>query len=1453
MGIQFSNALLKSLIAKTPKLLMTLCFCLSLASCLPVKKETQCSENEAFNASKRECVPTVGASTGNTVFIGSKSPANSYGIDQTNSTAKVHTIAVSDIYQYGYSIKWYVHESGSTSTTPVSFTTSYNFFANTRTPGNYIVEAIVFDATGANQLDSTSWSVNITDREKPKLTSTSPAANAFSYLNNIGATQTHSAAVNSPDLVSGNYFVFLDGAQVSTGAFDNSTSISYGFTPSALTNGLHTLEFKLYENTTSDELYDSYTWIINIIDPEYPLMLPVDGDTIPKLTETITVVNGVTFSDGGWSIPGQTNLSSVRANYGLCVNFDNADKNLPTGSDIVVKMDVNGIEFETNAQQVATNIFCADASDINNAQANFNLSNPDVAESRTITVKSYEIGTSNLVEAQSWNVAIRPTNIRPVISISTNTSSALGCTTTSNVAYTDCRLTQSVNGDRDSENGAINDYSDAAEGDSTTIAASNFEIQIDYDPDISAETHYEVFYQIKPNSGGSWEDIDITGTNTPTSQYTYSDCRYTAGETPGTKLRCSLRMDAFNNNGPLPSGDYTLRAFIRDAAEGSGTGTPKESNIVSWGLIVSENQDTGSISIASAAAPSSQAFYVNGVDQDPEVVYTTSWIGTASTPLSEVSGSLEEGQDYVLNVLVKDNQRDNFSISATITNSVLNGVSSLIPTQLITKTDSKEYTHVQLPFTLREWVVSGAASASASIVVTVQDRPESYISACTTCASASLVFTPTVTNVNPAPIFADVGTVNLSSIKAFSGQEFIIPLTIADFSDDSETDGDNITWKWQVDMNPPGSVEFDGFEDIPNANSMDQTSPELRWTPPNNIADGTIVNFRICLGDDGFGNPSDCTNANTVKQFTGVIAYNASKTITQSSTGADLATWFDTSTRTLYTTYTSGTTIFVEKQAFNTTTKIFENIHTISFETEDTEAANTAVIATDLSIDGNNGAALVIAYKVAEAGTGFLQYRVRRVDISNGKFGFNYCGTYITAPNGNHTSCETNAAVSSVDTSLYSSITPGGTRSVDITIDAGTANPGDQIVLNTSSGPVTYEIKAGASDGTSIQIVDDADNETLASNIVSAFNTMGGLAATSAQAAYAATQELTMTSSGNIVTITGSPEFDYYDDSTNIAVYLGNIKIRNSGANWAVPFASGNHSLQIAMAHGAGVNEVNGLNTSPVASMVLLTFTGTNNQEISHVYDAAGPNHFIATKNGNGNFNIHRTDSNFANASSLTNIFDLSNHSYIEDISLSLGYQNELYTSAVSVSSSGARNLAVAKLNKSDMSISGRTAAISNNSYLKYLENIDRARIIGDINNADTAFVALTTNTNSTEANSAFLIKLNTASGVDLVEYNYPKLNTNNIVSGAAISTTPLATISKIGFVDIPKNSGDSTTDADTDTGDYEMISTLFSFHESDTGNKIRSTNVNTKETSIHHQYDGTTNAESSPGFIGSN
>ena len=133
---------------------------LILSSCLPVQKKTQCGDNEAFNGSQRKCVPVVGAASTGTVFITSRTPDNSYTVHR-NSAAVTHQLTISDVYEYGYSVKWVLSYTGglSTSSSVVATDVSnytfippalFNFYGD----GSYVLEAVVYDSAGTNQLDA---------------------------------------------------------------------------------------------------------------------------------------------------------------------------------------------------------------------------------------------------------------------------------------------------------------------------------------------------------------------------------------------------------------------------------------------------------------------------------------------------------------------------------------------------------------------------------------------------------------------------------------------------------------------------------------------------------------------------------------------------------------------------------------------------------------------------------------------------------------------------------------------------------------------------------------------------------------------------------------------------------------------------------------------------------------------------------------------------------------------------------------------------------------------------------------------------------------------------------------------------------------------------------------------------------------------------------------------------
>ncbi len=1447
--------------------MMTVLLSMTMLSCLPVQKKTQCGENEAFNATKRKCVPVIGASTSNTVFIGAKFPANSYSIPKSVTTGSTHTVAVSDVYNYGFTVDWYVHASGSTSTVPQrQDSVTFDFIPSIFGPGTYVVEAILYDQDGVNQLDSTTWNVIVENLVAPVLTSTSPSATAFSYLNTITTTRTHSAVISSPDLEDGRYYIYLDGVLVAPDGFPSPTSVpfnstttlaSYSFVPGDLTNGSHTLEIKIHDGTTSDPLFDSYVWQINIIDPDYPVIQPIGNSTVPKLTQTITVVDGVTFGAGGWSNPSGINLVTLSpTNRGLCVEFDNVDKLTPMGvADITVVMSVNGIDFEPNAQREGTtNVFCATTTNLNNAQTYFNLSNPDVAEARTITVKTYAVGTTNLIEALSWNVAVRPTNIRPVISIDgANTSSLLGCSATNAVTYTGCTLTQSVNNDRDSDN-----YDYTGPLDSAAIAASNFAINIDYDPDIQAETDYQVKFQVKPAGSGSWEDIDVLSvglqTNSPASNYTYSDCTYSPTETSGTlpssnKLICALRMDAFNNSGPLPSGAYILRAYITDANNGVGSGTPKESNIVSWSINVLENQDTGSITIApfiTAGSSTPQNYFVNGQDQGATTLTQSFANSSSATTTAQAVGT--EKFTITINSLVRDTQRDDFTISVSADNGLLGGQTALASTSLKERLDSREWVRVQTTVILPEWMVTGAASQARNFYITVQDRPESYTPVCTTCASDTEILTLTITNTNPPPSFTDpagAADVDLIGFKAFAGQPFSVPFTTAGFLDTSIFDGNNVTWQWRISLDGGGT-----FDDIPNANSDNQVTPALTWTPNHDIANAQDVQLQLCLGDDGFGN--DVSTCTISKTWTNLTAYQATSKLARSevntSSGNEAANWFDSSTKSLYTTYTSGTTIYVEKQKFNDVTQEFENIHSIAFPTEDINASQTPVIAEGLSIDGTDGGALIISYKVTQAGTNSPQFRIRRIDLTNDKLNFNYCGFYTPTDNGSHTGCISSDKVGATAGLLGATISSGSPRQLAITF-TGPASGVFELITN-SGATVTFNYGGPTVVGTdTVGFCDGGCGSTTATAtaLADAINNVDGITDADSPEIFDLAQEISATVAGSTVTITGANEFDYYDESSATASYVGNVKIID-GTTWVLPIADGASSLKVKIGSGAGVNNVAGLNSTPLGSTLLLSGTGINNQELVQV--ELGASLYIGTVNNIGNMSLYKIDrTGYALQGSLMNIFTLSNYDSIESLSIdgqSVG-GDKIIASAVSLSSGGERDLAMAIINVTGApTLTSQLEKVSAGSGLEhYVENLDRVKVVADTSISGSSFVALTTTIGATiNPNSAYIVKVN---NLNFQDYNYPKLNINDVSPGSAIAVSPIANLTAIGHLAAPV----ATNILPAPAEDGVLNPLFFTFHEADTGNKVRSGYFHTDTTNI--TTDSTAVSGSFPGFIGNN
>lgn len=1448
-----------------------------------MQKETQCGTNEAFNATRRKCVPVVGASTTNTVFIQSKTPENSYTTSVVDSPT-AHAVAVSDAYNYGYTVKWYEHYqdvSGTTTTLVAIDDANYTFNPTVKQAGQYVLEAVLLDLDGVNQLDTVNWTIIVSDQEQPSLSNPSPNAPAFSYPTSI-TSATLSMDITNPNTVQGYYYFILDDTTVAGPTlFNSAATISHSINPQGMTQGLHTLTVKLVSYNNLSNIIDSYFWLVNIVSPDLPVIQT--ASSYPPLSDTITVVDGIDFASGGWLDTSNNDLSNGNTQL-ICIVVDDSDKDNVPGADIDVEFKVAGNSIGFAPETAAgSNKFCLSSADTVAAQSYFNLANPDVAESKSLNVVTYKTGTTTQVESLTWNVVVRPKNIRPVISINgVTTSSSLGCTASTTVHYTGCSMTQSVNYNADSGD---TDYADAEDTDNVVQLG----ITLDYDPDIVTEGDFQVFFQVKKVGDSAYEDMDGN------SQYTYTDCKYSETDTSGTvdsgdKYVCNLRMDAFNNNGSIDPGDYVVTAFIRDYGDGDGDGSatpdglgwgvsPKDSNPLTWEITVQEKQSTGTIQIGTFLSAAAAADYTVGDSWYDGVVSCGDPTDAAVTGFT--ADTLVETECVRVYTAVRDLERDDFNITIEMSNGILGGYSTLSSTSTVTRIDNEEWTLVMTYAEVPEWAVAGALT-SATIKVTVQDKPDNAASPiCFTCDTATQSFTVNVTNNNPPPTFADwTGApegshfVDLSAngTIVYAGMPFEIAVDSSDYSDASQYDGVNITWQWLVSLDGGAS-----WQEISNANSSNQSSPKLIWTPDLDITPGTSVNLRLCLGDDGTGNElTSCTDtpyiggaggsSKRIKEWQNIVVYPATKqlaaTAANNSSGNELAQWYDETNGHLYTAYTSGTTVYVEKSGYDSNGAL-QSIHTLSFSTEDSDAGFTPTSIYSLSMAGLDGTSVLIAYGLLETTTSAPQYRVRRIDIQNGKFSFNYCGFYVSGDvyASGHATCQdlydqgasANLLEGSGDVSSFTSSYPG---EIDITFSGNISDANtDFPIINSLGNTVIYRYNGTTNYGSTPKVVGFCvgagactNQDETAAALAAAINNDAAETDTDVLA-IAEEYYARNTNPSPQVVIEGPNEFDVYNNVSKTTPAIGQINVKADG-HWYIPYSDLSASMQLGITRGDAADQLQGLSSGTTPGNISLTGSGSNTQEIANVYwtDSVNEYIFVATKNSHANLDLYRVDVSVSAIldASQTDVYTKGSYDSIDKLSISVGSSDYIYVANVSsITASSDYDLGMAISDVNLAAVRGNIS-ISAVGYEQYVQDIDDVYVSASPFEDGAALVSLTTNNSNASPNNAYIIKLDydLSGGIlstvsfNFHESNYPALNTVTTSQDTAVMATPIVQLTNKGYTN------DSSVAAD-----LSKYVTFFAFHESDTGNKIRTGFFDIEEEGIMTD-DPTTNGNF-PAIIG--
>ena len=581
----------------------------------------------------------------------------------------------------------------------------------------------------------------------------------------------------------------------------------------------------------------------------------------------------------------------------------------------------------------------------------------------------------------------------------------------------------------------------------------------------------------------------------------------------------------------------------------------------------------------------------------------------------------------------------------------------------------------------------------------------------------------------------------------------------------------------------------------------------------------------------------------------------------------------------IYTAYTSGTTVYVEKVGYDSNGAL-ETIHTLSFETEDSDATFTPVSIYDLSITGIEGTSVLIAYGLIEDQTQTPQFRVRRIDTQNDKFSFNYCGFYVEDDNypTEHSSCSdlyNQTAVGGngeiIDDSNVSFIS-GYSGQLDITFNGlpdGTATDlpiitasGTTVIFRfggvTSAVPGTDPFIVGYCTGATTGV---CTNQTDTSNALYAALTNDSIAtvAQTEQVVLDFLEEFYVSQSGTQIIIEGPNEFDTYDNIQKITPVVGQITVDNISSsgnygNWYLPYSDAATNMQLGIARGDEAHVLEGLASGTTPGHTALPSSGVNNQEIANVYSANEDAIYIATKNSNANLDVHKVDVSAAatlNASN-TDIYSKGSYDTIDKLSISIGSNDYVYVSNIStILSTSTYNLGAAVLDVDLVDARGNID-ISAIGYEKFVEDIDNAYISADPNNDGEVIIAITSNNSNSSPNNAYLIKLDyafdtityPATGIgstvsfNFHEHNYPALNTVATVQGGAISATNIHQLDSKGYTN-------DTSIAE----DQSRFSLFFGFHESDTGNKIKTGFFNIEEEKI--MTDDTATSGNFPAIIG--
>lgn len=1096
------------------------------ASCLPQEKTTQCASNEAYNATSRSCVATLGAN-GSTVNISNVTPASSYAIS-TNDTAKTHSITVSDNYNNGYTVKWNLTQPNGSVVllgTGLSLTFNHSSYPS----GSYIIEVQLLDSSGVKVFDTRSWTVNITTNSVPSFSFQS--ATPFS-TNTNGSPSTLSATITNTDAILYGYQWYINGTAQGVQTFINDASklVSFTFDPTnsaSYHNGAGIYSAQLILQDASSNIYNQASWTISNNIP---------GFTTSSLGTSTAFATATPSTAASISAIIDTDISQPNA---FLSDVDN-DGDLDSIDFCVQVADVSGVDnqgvwvdflsagvkvaggrFTVNDQEICLGDFDNDGTFDTNYQVSI-ASIHTHSESLTLSAvvfdeysgssanPAYSSGTQ--LQRYDWSINKRRANTPPKVTIDeslTNVhiagSTSHTCSKISDTSQTNCHITQDT----------------------------EFDLAIEVQDDDYTSTDYSK-YQVEFEVDG----VDLDG-STPT--VSTSDCVYGSSENnTAAKFVCKLTIQSFDRlTGPIDhsSANYTISAKVTDTGSPySATGV--ESNSVSWSISTVDESNTDS---------SILAFNANTAGLDATINTTDSFIAKQSNSgisIDTTAVNLIEGDIIEFAVNVQDAEADSHKIDIARCTSIT--CLSTYPTmvsKIIASTSGSTTKMSLINYTISQDDVTSASAATVYYKVTVSSHG-------TTVASnpVSEVFSALIQNTNPEPTFDGtpspaVGT----NLVAFTG--FPLTLNPGPITDTSITDGDEVTYQWILSEDAGTSWKV-----ITGANQH-----SLTWTPSSQLdfssQSGTPVEIKLCIGDEGFGNDlldganncsannRDSAHSSNFNDTWNITVYSnmafGEDPVTNDSTG-EIAVWVDPTTTNPIVKYmaysTASNQIVVEKIVTFTdgsrggTENINTEIQSISFPS--TSVASSKVSYLSMSGDSVNKT-LYLSYMAPYPGTNAADAaHIRRIDISGGKTAFLHDGKF--GMNTDYSDPTTKVTVSSAE----------------IANEVINANGLIELDVQSISAATSTIVFSGIFGG-SVNLVEGVDFCTttcttttqMADSIVDAINSSSS----------SELQGITAWQSSDVVTLSGLVQDDFIQEDINASA-LGSIMVNQTTGKWEVPF-----------------------------------------------------------------------------------------------------------------------------------------------------------------------------------------------------------------------------------------------------------------------------------------------------------